>query len=152
MSDAFRFGAFLIPYCTIRFASSYTPDPNAAFNAFPGAGRTNLPVASVSLMTFILLISSVLTSRTIVEAPLSKKKSVIKWLIWTIVGGFAFLPCQAWEWTHLIAAEHAVLANGQLDVVGQTVRVNPWGLEVHGPALAEALKNTPHDGLVKLAG
>ena len=29
------------------------------------------------------------------------KKGVIKWMIWTIVGGFAFLGCQAWEWTHL---------------------------------------------------
>jgi cytochrome c oxidase subunit 3 len=76
---------------------------------------------------------------------------VIKWLIWTILGGFAFLACQAWEWTHLITAEHAVLANGKLDVIGQTVRVNPWGLPVSASAVTEALQNTPHDTLVKLA-
>ncbi len=29
------------------------------------------------------------------------KKGVIKWMIWTIIGGLAFLSCQAWEWTHL---------------------------------------------------
>ena len=29
------------------------------------------------------------------------KKNVVKYLIWTIIGGFAFLGCQAWEWTHL---------------------------------------------------
>src|SRR5258705_13938473 len=29
------------------------------------------------------------------------KKGVMKWLIWTILGGLAFLSCQAWEWTHL---------------------------------------------------
>ena len=29
------------------------------------------------------------------------KNGVIKWMIWTIIGGIAFLGCQAWEWTHL---------------------------------------------------
>jgi cytochrome c oxidase subunit 3 len=29
------------------------------------------------------------------------KAGVIKWMIWTIIGGIAFLSCQAWEWTHL---------------------------------------------------
>ena len=29
------------------------------------------------------------------------KQGVIKWLLWTIIGGIAFLACQAWEWTHL---------------------------------------------------
>lgn len=59
MSDAFTFGAFLISYGTIRFSQNFWPDPNVVFNAFPGAGHTNLPLAFVSLMTFILIISSV---------------------------------------------------------------------------------------------
>jgi cytochrome c oxidase subunit 3 len=151
MSDAFTFGAFLISYGTIRFASNYWPDPNVVFNAFPGAGHANLPLAFVSLMTFILIMSSVTMVLAVHEGHHMNKKGVVKWLTWTVIGGFAFLACQAWEWTHLITAEHAVLANGQLDVIGQTVRVNPWGSEVHGPALAEALQNTPHDVLVKLA-
>jgi len=29
------------------------------------------------------------------------KKAVITYLAWTILGGLAFLSCQAWEWTHL---------------------------------------------------
>jgi cytochrome c oxidase subunit 3 len=29
------------------------------------------------------------------------RPAVIKWMFWTIVGGIAFLSCQAWEWTHL---------------------------------------------------
>mgnify|MGYP002785786681 FL=1 len=29
------------------------------------------------------------------------KKGVVKWMLWTILGGIAFLSCQAWEWTHL---------------------------------------------------
>jgi cytochrome c oxidase subunit 3 len=34
-------------------------DPNHVFNAFPFAGHANLPLAFVSLMTFILIFSSV---------------------------------------------------------------------------------------------
>ena len=59
LSDAFTFGAFLISYGTDRFSSNSWPDPNHVFNAFPGAGSANLPLAFVSLMTFILIISSV---------------------------------------------------------------------------------------------
>ncbi len=151
MSDAFTFGAFLISYGTIRFSQNYWPDPNVVFNAFPGAGHANLPLAFVSLMTFILIISSVTMVLAVHAGHHNDKKGVIKWMIWTILGGIAFLACQAWEWTHMITAEHAVLYNGQLDVIGQTVRVNPWGVNLHGPAIAEALSNTPHEGLVKLA-
>ncbi|MBD0352087.1 MAG: cytochrome c oxidase subunit III, partial [Flavisolibacter sp.] len=150
MSDAFTFGAFLISYGTIRFSQNYWADPNVVFNAFPGAGHANLPLAFVSLMTFILIMSSVTMVLAVHAGHHGDKPGVMKWLGWTIVGGLAFLACQAWEWTHLITGEHAVLANGKLDVIGQTVRVNPWGREVHGAAIAEALRNTPHDALVKL--
>jgi cytochrome c oxidase subunit 3 len=151
MSDAFTFGAFLISYGTIRFSQNYWPDPNEVFNAFPGAGHANLPLAFVSLMTFILIVSSVTMVLAVHAGHHGDKKGVVKWLFWTVIGGFAFLGCQAWEWAHLINGEHAVLTNGQIDVIGQTLRVNPWGREVHGPVIAEALANTPHDGLVKLA-
>lgn len=151
MSDAFTFGAFLISYGTIRFASNYWPDPNVVFNAFPGAGHANLPLAFVSLMTFILIMSSVTMVLAVHAGHHNDKKGVVKWLFWTVLGGFAFLGCQAWEWTHMITGEHAVLANNGLDVIGQTVRVNPWGHEVSPALVAEAFKNTPHEGLVKLA-
>ena len=59
MSDAFTFGAFLISYGSIRFSQNFWADPNVVFNAFPGAGHRNLPLAFVSIMTFILIISSV---------------------------------------------------------------------------------------------
>src|SRR5678810_949901 len=59
MSDSFTFGAFLISYGTIRFSQNYWPSPSFVFNAFPGAGHANLPLAFVSLMTFILIMSSV---------------------------------------------------------------------------------------------
>lgn len=151
MSDAFTFGAFLISYGTIRFSQNYWPDPNDVFNAFPLAGHANLPLAFVSLMTFILIMSSVTMVLAVHEGHHGNKKGVLKWLGWTIVGGIAFLACQAWEWTHLIMGEHAVLNNGQLEVVGTTVRVNPWGNELSGAAVTQALQATSHENLVALA-
>src|ERR1700759_5876253 len=59
MSDAFTFGAFLISYGTIRFSSNSWPDPNHVFRAFPVVGEMPVPLAFVSLMTFILIMSSV---------------------------------------------------------------------------------------------
>ncbi len=152
MSDAFTFGAFLISYGTIRFSQNFWPDPNVVFNAFPGAGHANLPLAFVSVMTFILIISSVTMVLAVHAGHKNDKKGVQKWLIWTIIGGLAFLGCQAWEWHHLITGEHAVLVGNQLDVVGQTTRVNPWGHLVDPGTVSTALQNTSHEALVKLAG
>ena len=152
MSDTFTFGAFLISYGTIRFSQNYWPNPNHVFNAFPGMGHANLPLAFVSLMTFILIMSSVTMVLAVHEGHHNNKKGVVKWLAWTIVGGFAFLACQAWEWTHLITGEHAVLVGDKLDVIGQTTHVNPWGQGVDLSAASNALQHTPHDVLVKLVG
>src|SRR6478609_8515685 len=101
ISDAFTFGAFLISYGTIRFSQNFWPSPNVVFNAFPGTGHANLPLAFVSLMTFILIMSSVTMVLAVHEGHHNNKKGVIKWLAWTIVGGIAFLSCQCWEWVHL---------------------------------------------------
>ena len=101
MSEAFTFGAFLISYGSIRFSQNFWPDPNVVFNAFPGAGHANLPLAFVSVMTFILIISSVTMVLAVHAGHKGDKAGVIKWIFWTIIGGLAFLGCQAWEWTHL---------------------------------------------------
>ncbi|MGE5520970.1 MAG: cytochrome c oxidase subunit 3 [Candidatus Dadabacteria bacterium] len=101
MSDAFTFGAFLISYGTIRFSSNSWPSSNHVFRAFPLAGEANLPLAFVSLMTFILIMSSVTMVLAVHAGHNGNKKGVMKWLAWTIVGGLAFLSCQAWEWSHL---------------------------------------------------
>lgn len=152
MSDTFTFGAFLISYGTIRFSSNFWPNPNVVFNSFPGFEGVNLPLAFVSLMTFILIMSSVTMVLAVHAGHHGDKKGVMKWMAWTIVGGLAFLTCQAIEWTHLITGEHAVLMGNQLDVVGQTTRINPWGQEVNLAAATNALQHTPHDVLAKLVG
>jgi len=149
MSDAFTFGAFLISYGSIRFSQNFWPDPNVVFNAFPGAGHANLPLAFVSVMTFILIISSVTMVLAVHAGHKGDKQGVMKWMVWTIIGGLAFLGCQAWEWHHLITGEHAVLANGQIEMIGQTMGGNPWGNIVHdNAALTAALNNTSHETLV----
>ena len=101
LSDAFTFGAFLISYGTTRFFSAVWPDPNHVFHAFPFMGHANLPLLFVSLMTFILIMSSVTMVLAVHAGHYGDRRGVIKWLLWTIIGGIAFLSCQAWEWTHL---------------------------------------------------
>ena len=151
MSDAFTFGAFLISYGSIRFSQNFWPDPNAVFNAFPGAGHKNLPLAFVSIMTFILIISSVTMVLAVHAGHKQDKRGVIKWIAWTIVGGLAFLSCQAWEWHHLLTGEHIVLADGKLDMIAQNMRGNPWGkLVENSTAITAALNNTPHEALVNI--
>ncbi len=150
MSDAFTFGAFLISYGTIRFSQNFWPDPNVVFNAFPGAGHANLPLAFVSVMTFILIISSVTMVLGVHAGHKGDKKGVIKWLAWTIVGGLAFLGCQAWEWHHLITGEHAALIDGQIQMVGQTTTVNPWGQLVDPALVSEGLKKSSIETLATI--
>jgi cytochrome c oxidase subunit 3 len=152
MSDAFTFGAFLISYGTIRFSVNHWADPNQVFNSFPFAGHANLPLAFVSLMTFILIFSSVTMVLAVHEGHNMNRKGVEKYMILTIIGGAAFLGCQAWEWTHLLTAEHvAMLSDGTMDVIPTTVKMNPWGVDLTQEELLSALKNTPHDKLMAIA-
>jgi cytochrome c oxidase subunit 3 len=64
-------------------------------------GNAHLPLVFVSLMTFILIMSSVTMVLAVGAGHAKDRAGVIKWMSWTIVGGIAFLSCQAWEWTHL---------------------------------------------------
>jgi cytochrome c oxidase subunit 3 len=151
MSDAFTFGAFLISYGAIRFSQNFWPDPNVVFNAFPGAGHANLPLAFVSVMTFILIISSVTMVLAVHAGHKGDKAGVIKWIFWTIIGGLAFLGCQAWEWHHLLTGEHAVLVEGKIELIGQNMRHNPWGELVEVSQAQTALASSSHETLVHLA-
>ena len=122
LSDALTFGALLIAYGTTRFFSSVWPDANQVFKSFPFAGESNLPLVFVSLMTFILIMSSVTMVLAVHAGHYGDKKNVAKWLQWTIVGGICFLSCQAWEWTHL----HGECISLWSNVPGQ-VQHGLWG-------------------------
>ncbi len=137
MSDSFTFGAFLISYGSIRFSLNYWVNHNYVFNEFPFT-EANLPLAFVSLMTFILIFSSVTMVLAVHEGHKMNKKGVEKWLALTILGGLCFLGSQAWEWTGLITGHHKVLVDGAIQYWGTTVSHNPWGPKVlfHGEMVA----------------
>lgn len=101
VSDAFTFTSFLVAYGLIRFSSNVWPDPNHVFNSFPGLHGLKVPLGFVSVMTFILILSSVFVVRAVQEGHRSNKKGVLIWLGLGIIGGIMFLGCQALEWSHL---------------------------------------------------
>lgn len=120
LSDAFTFSGLLIAYGYIRFkhhpnghpaeadVAEYVasidkwPVPEYVYNAFPFCGHIHLPLVFVGLMTFILILSSVTMVLAVDAGHRMDKKSVEKWMLWTIGGGLVFLGCQAWEWMHFI--------------------------------------------------
>ena len=149
MSDAFTFGAFLISYGTIRFSQEAWPDPNVVFNAVPGLHGMNLPLVFVSIMTFILIVSSVTMVLAVQEGHNNNKKGVIKYLWWTILFGAMFLGCQALEWAHLLTSEHLTIGrDGVATLIPQTTTHNPWGKIITDPeVIANALKGASHKTL-----
>jgi cytochrome c oxidase subunit 3 len=110
LTDAFTFSGLLISYGMIRYASSYWPDPEKVFNAFPGT-HANLPLVFVGLMTFILIMSSVTMVLAVDAGHKGNRFGVIFYMILTLIGGAMFLGCQAWEWTHLIHGGTTILSN-----------------------------------------
>lgn len=102
VSDAFTFSCLLIAYAAIRLSNEWWPDPAGVFSSFPFLHDVRVPLGFVTLMTFILILSSVFVVLAVIEGHRMNKKGVLFWMFWGIVGGFAFLGCQAWEWNHLI--------------------------------------------------
>src|ERR1700746_1749956 len=80
MSDAFTFGAFLISYGTIRFSSTSWTNPNEVFRTFPRICEMTVPLAFVSLMTFILIMSSVTMVMAVGAGQFHDRKAVMKWM------------------------------------------------------------------------
>ncbi len=105
LSDAFTFAGFLIAYGTLRFSSPTWPVPDFVFSTAP-FGIHGAPLIFVTIMSFLLIISSVTMVRGVQEGHRENKNGVVFWMFLTILGGAGFLGCQAWEWTNLIAVEH----------------------------------------------
>ncbi|MCO6484604.1 MAG: cytochrome c oxidase subunit 3 [Saprospiraceae bacterium] len=114
LSDAFTFAGFLIAYGALRFSSPTWPVPDFVFSSLPG-GVHGAPLIFVTIMTFVLIASSVTMVRAVQEGQRENRRGVVFWMGMTILGGLAFLGCQAWEWTTLIKTEN------------MSVSVNPFG-------------------------
>jgi cytochrome c oxidase subunit 3 len=114
LSDAFTFAGFLISYGALRFSNPTWPVPDFVFSTAP-FGIKDAPLIFVTIMSFLLIVSSVTMVRAVQEGHRENKNGVVFWLLMTILGGSAFLGCQAWEWSNLIGTEH------------MTVTTNPFG-------------------------
>ena len=140
LSDAFTFSGLLITYGLVRssnpaydpasgpfkFSTEYWPVPEKVFEAVPFLHGVPAPLVFVGLMTFILIMSSVTMVLAVEAGHRMDRKSVEKWMLWTIVGGFAFLSCQAWEWTHFIVGTDVPTIQ---DVFGKKTEI--FGANLH---------------------
>jgi cytochrome c oxidase subunit III len=136
LSDAFTFAGFLIAYGALRFSSPTWPVPDFVFSTAP-FGITGAPLIFVTVMSFLLIVSSVTMVRAVQEGHRENKKGVVFWMLLTIIGGAGFLGCQAWEWSNLISHEH------------MSVTTNPFGTHLvageylddeHGVAYASGVE------------
>jgi cytochrome c oxidase subunit III len=110
LSDAFTFSGLLVAYGMIRYAEPGPwPNPDVVFSSFPGIAHHSWPLVFVGLMTFILIMSSVTMVLGVDAGHKRDRKGVLLYMFLTILGGIAFLSCQAAEWTHMIT-EGATLA------------------------------------------
>ena len=92
------FDPFLIAYGTLRFSMPTWPVPDFVFSGLPG-GIEHQPLIFVTIMTFVLIVSSVTMVRAVQEGHRENKKGIIFWMFLTILGGLSFLGSQAREWT-----------------------------------------------------
>ncbi|MDQ3393510.1 MAG: cytochrome c oxidase subunit 3 [Bacteroidota bacterium] len=142
LSDAFTFSALLVSYGMIRFShraypgevdsftfsQEYWPIPEKVFEAVPFLHGVSLPLVFVGIMTFILILSSVTMVLAVEAGHRMDRKAVEKWMIWTIIGGAAFLGCQAWEWSHFIHGTDGggMLSDGSI-FHGANLSANQYG-------------------------
>ena len=138
LSDAFTFSALLVAYGLIRFrhaafdgelsdfifSQDYWPVPDKVFQAVPFLHGVPAPLVFVGIMTFILILSSVTMVLAVESGERMDRRGVEKWMLWTIVGGFTFLGCQAWEWSHFI---HGVDLEGFGLYTSASLTHNPYG-------------------------
>ncbi len=124
LSDAFTFAGFLIAYGALRFSMPSWPVPDFVFQThpfsfFPDSWK-ELPLIFVTVMSFLLIVSSVTMVRAVQEGHRENKNGVSIWMLLTIIGGLGFLGCQAWEWNNLIRTE------------GMTISKNPFSNHSEG--------------------
>jgi cytochrome c oxidase subunit III len=149
LSDAFSFSAFLVSYGLTRFAypkfpdtgltfvpsQAYWPIPEKVFEAVPFLHGVSAPLIFVGIMTFILIFSSVTMVLAVEAGHRKDREDVEKYMLWTILGGAAFLGSQAWEWTHFIhgTANGSVItdiikgASNTITVFGANLDINEYG-------------------------
>jgi cytochrome c oxidase subunit 3 len=79
-------------------------------------------------MTFILITSSATMGSAVGASKMGDHKATLRFLVLTIIGGAAFLGCQAYEWTHVIHEGQHLTNHAK----GAPFLVNPWGPPQYG--------------------
>lgn len=127
ISDALTFTGFLLGYGMTRntFAADW-PNPDDVFNHFPFLSGHH-PLMFVSLMTFILIMSSVTMVLAVEAGHRFDRKSVTKWLGITILGGIFFLSSQAYEWAAFITGTPEGKTIGETVIHGANLTRNEYG-------------------------
>ncbi len=145
LSDALTFSGLLITYGLLRYSKpayegapadfvpsqEYWPIPEKIFDGVPFLHGMSIPLVFVAIMTFVLILSSVTMVLAVEAGTRMDRKGVIKWMLWTIIGGITFLGCQAWEWTHFINGSGkegwgVLLGDGSI-FTGANLHVNEYG-------------------------
>ena len=145
LSDALTFSGLLITYGLLRYSKpayegsrdafmpsqEIWPIPEKVFDGMPFLHGVSLPLVFVAIMTFILILSSVTMVLAVEAGHRMDRKNVLKWMLWTIVGGIAFLACQAREWSHFITGSGKegwgiALSDGSI-FTGANLAMNEYG-------------------------
>jgi cytochrome c oxidase subunit 3 len=109
VSDTLTFSALLVSYAYVRLA---TPDWPRPFEIWPA-------IAKSSFMTFVLLSSSLTMVLAVAAAHRHDVKKAVRYLIFTMICGAAFVLIHATEWVTLFRE-------------GVTPWSNPWGVPLFG--------------------
>jgi cytochrome c oxidase subunit 3 len=104
VTDALLFAGFLAGYGFVRLASPIWPDRGEVFH-----------LSLIGVMTFILISSSATMASAVAAAQRSDRRMLVRFLLFTVLGGLCFLGMQAYEWATLIGE-------------GATLWSNPWGV------------------------
>jgi cytochrome c oxidase subunit 3 len=109
VTDGLLFSGLLCAYGFLRMASP-----------LPWPVRSEVfSIPFIALMTFILISSSATMGSAVAAARLGDRRKAVQFLWATILGGAAFLGCQAYEWSHVIHE-------------GARLTGNPWGAPQFG--------------------
>ncbi|MBP7844338.1 MAG: cytochrome c oxidase subunit 3 [Proteobacteria bacterium] len=90
-TDALTFSGFLIGYGVLRARNPQWPDP-----------AHYLGIGLSAFATFILICSSVTMVIAQAAGEVKDSKKMLRYLLFTILGGIIFLSIQAYEYTHLM--------------------------------------------------
>ena len=91
LSDTLTFSAMLLAYSYIRLANPGWPRP---FEIYPA-------IAKSTTMTIILLFSSLTMVLGVAAAHRNDRKAAVRWLLFTALGGLAFVVLHTTEWINL---------------------------------------------------